>query len=229
MAITYRTSTAGGGTTGTSDRSGGAITPVANDLFIVVGNFAANTNTAPTCTDGNGGTYTLIFAVTYNGGADMCCAFVRNQPLPNTTNTTVTVATGSNTAGEILTLAFSGALRYGAAAIRQWATETGAATATPAPAFALAALTNNCTIAGCGNGTTTGSVLVPNAGWTERHDAAQASPTTGHEVATRDSGFTGTTVTAGGTSASAYAAYVIELDDRAQLAGLGLTMLGAGT
>jgi hypothetical protein len=230
VAITYRTSTAGGGTTGTGNRSGAAITPVANDLFIVVGTFTGCTNTAPTCSDNNNsGTYTRIFAGLYNASADMFCAFVRDTPLPNTTSTTVTVTTGSNTAGEIITIAWSGALRYGGAAIRQWAIqENQASGGTPAPAFLQAALTNNATLAGMANGSTS-PIMTPNASWTERQDANQTSPACAHEVSTRDSGFTGTTITFGATSGSNFGSYAIELDDRAQRAGLDLTLMGVGT
>lgn len=228
MAVTYRTSTAGGGTSGTTDRSGAATTPVVNDLFLVFGAFTGCTNVAPTCTDGNGGTYTRIFAGLYNTSADMFCAFVRDQPLPNTTATTVTVATGSNTAGEVITVALSGALRYGASAIRQWAIQQNqAAAGTPTPAFTLAALTANCTLCGAANGTN--ASITPNASWTERQDVSQATPTTNIEVATRDSGFTGTSIAAAATSASAFGSFAVEIDGRGQTDGLLLMLTGAGS
>jgi hypothetical protein len=208
----FRTSAAGGGTSGSSNRTSTAFSPAVGDLWLVFGHFTTNANLAPTCTDNNGGTYTLIFAGLRDSSTDMFCGFVRDQPFVNTTSTTCTVATGSNDAGAVGVLAFSGSLRYGARAIRQWAIqENQAATGTPGPAFAIAALTGSATIAGCANATATGSILVPNASWTERMDAAQSTPTTGLEVATRDSGFTGTTITAGGTSATAFGSFCVEL------------------
>jgi hypothetical protein len=227
MAITYRTSTAGGGSSGTSDRTGSAITPVVNDLFLVYGGttFTSSPNTSPTCSDNNGGTYTLIYCVVHNTN-DISYLFVRNQPLPNTTSTTVTVATGSNLSGEVVTVAFSGALKYGPRVIRQWANQAAQASGgTPTPAFSLAALTGNCTMWGVANGGAAGSVIVPNASWTERQDVGQTANAIGIEIATRDSGFTGTSVAAGGTSGSNFSSMLVELDGTADVT-YGLMLLG---
>jgi hypothetical protein len=51
--------------------------------------------------------------------------------------------------------------------------------------------------------------------WTERQDVGFANDTNGLEVITRDSGFTGTTMTWGSSSASRFASMIIELDTTA--------------
>lgn len=212
---TYRTSAAGGGTSGSGDRTA-SITPAVGDLLVVIAGTSGNTNAAPTCSDNNGGSssdWTLIGTALKNASADILSVFVRNKLMTNTTSTTVTVATGSNTAGEIVIVALSGMSRVGANAVRSKGFQANqAAAGTPAPALDQAALTGNLTITGCFNATAGGSVVVPNASWTERQDVSQSTPTTGVEVATRDSGFTGTTITAAGTSSTAFASFALEFD-----------------
>jgi len=89
MALTYRTSTAGGGTSGTSNRTA-AITPAVGDLLIVFCAVEGNTQAAPTCSDNNGGgTYTLIGTSLF--GTGIMSVFVRTAKMVNTTSTTVTV------------------------------------------------------------------------------------------------------------------------------------------
>jgi hypothetical protein len=216
MALSFRTSAAGGGTSGTVDRTV-TITPAVGDLFVVFCNVSGNTNASPTCSDNNGGTYDLVLTALKNSSADTLSVFVRRTALPNTTSTVITVATGSNTAGEIIVIAYSGSLRYGSSAIRSKGSQANQASGgTPAPALNIAALTGNPTITCVANGTAGGSVIVPNASWTERQDVSQSTPTTGIEAATRDSGFTGTTITQGGTSSTAFASAAVELDSTNQ-------------
>jgi hypothetical protein len=52
----------------------------------------------------------------------------------------------------------------------------------------------------------------PNASWTEVVDASQSTPTTGYYVQTRDSGFTGTSLTFGNSAVGANGSLLIELD-----------------
>lgn len=215
MAAAYRTSAAGGGNTGTGDRTC-TITPAVNDLFLVFGVFKANTNTTPTCTDANtGGTYDRVFAVLKNSSADMFCCFIRQNLLANTTSTTVTIASGSNSAGEIVVVALSGFFVAGSAAVVQSATQANqAGSTTPAPAFGAAAGASNFILGAVGNGTNP-ATMTPPAGttptWSERQDVGQATNIVGLEVVTATSGFSGTTVTWGGTSASAFASGIVEL------------------
>lgn len=208
---TFRTSAAGGATSGTGNRTA-TITPAIGDLFIVVCGVSVNTNTAPTCSDNNSGAYSLITTARKATSADTMSVFVRNALVPNTTSTVVTVATGSNDSGAVHILAISGMSRTGLDAIVQSARqENQAAAGTPAPAFSASALTGNLTIGAVCNATNPAGMTTP-VGWTERQDTGFNTPPVGLETVTRDSGFTGTTVTWASTSASEFASLIVELD-----------------
>lgn len=213
MAAAYRTSAADGASSGTGNRTC-AITPAVGDLLVVFCNASGNTNATPTCSDNNGsGTYTLITTALKNTSADTLSVFVRTALMVNTTSTTVTVATGSNTAGEIVIVALSGMTQVGAAAVLQSAVQANqAASTTPAPAFSSSALTANVTLGAVANSTATAATMTEPTNWTERQDVGQGSPNTGLEVVSRDSGFTGTTVTWGSASSTAFASVILEMN-----------------
>lgn len=214
MAATFRTSFAGGGTSGSSNRTI-TVTPAVGDFWIVFVNLSGNSGAGPSCSDDNSGTYTKIGNnIPLNASVDRCAVFVRDQRLTNTTSTVITITSGSNTAGEIVVIAYSGgfASATGIRCIRQFAAQSNqAAGGTPAPVFPIAVLTGNPTIGFIGNGSNPAGMTQP-TGWTERQDVGQNNPPTGVEAVTRDSGFTGTTVTWGSTSATAFASFVVEID-----------------
>jgi hypothetical protein len=227
VAVTYRTSATGGSSTGTSNRTA-VITPAVGDLFVVFVCVAANNNDVPTVTDNNGsGTYDRIWVVPITISAinyRLSC-HVRTAKLANTTSTTVTANTGSNTSGSVVVVALAGSPNAGAAAVRQSATQSDQAAGTPAPAFSSAALTGNLTLGAVGNGTNPATMTTP-SGWTERQDVGQASDAHGLEVVSRDSGFTGTTVTWGSSSASRFASGILELESALIISGAGNVATG---
>jgi hypothetical protein len=121
----------------------------------------------------------------------------------------------------------------GAGAIRSWGIQSNQPTATaPAPALSISALTGNTTIGAMANSTNPATMTAP-TNWTERHDVGNTNPTMGLEVATLNSGFTGTTVTWGSNSGSVFASIIIEVDDNIDgtlTKTLGdLTLSSAGT
>jgi hypothetical protein len=133
LAATFRTSAAGGSSTGTSDRTV-TITPVIGDLFVVYCFVAANSNSTPTCSDNNGsGTYDRIDVcnVTIAAIEYRLSVFIRTAKMVNTTSTVITVATGSNTSGEVQVLAFAGMTWTGASAVRSHGTSNNQAIAAP--------------------------------------------------------------------------------------------------
>jgi len=199
MPAAYRAGFVGGSTSGTSNRTV-VVTPVANDLVVVFCMVAANSNTTPTCSDGNtGGTYTRIAALsaTIATISYVLSVFVRDALIPNTTSTTITVATGSNTSGAVHAFAVSGMTKLGAAAVRSSGSQSNAAAATPAPALSQSCLTNNPTFGCVGNGANPATMTAPTS-WTEvaspLMDTGFASDAVGLESVYRNSGFTGTTV-----------------------------------
>lgn len=215
MAITYRDSAADGSSSGTGNRSC-AFTPASGDLLLVFCCVAANTNDTPTCDDDNSdaGTYTRISCRPYLSGGNnyrLSC-FVRNQSMSNTDATTITVATGSNTSGVVIVVAVTGSHRVGSSAVLQSNGQSSqSAGGTPAPAFSSSALTGNLTLTAVGNATTGASVTAP-TNWTERQWISRTSNNVQMSACTRDYGFTGTTITWGGTSATEFASHAIELD-----------------
>jgi hypothetical protein len=208
---TYRASFIGGATSGSSDRTI-TFTPAAGDHLTAFVCTTDNTNNTPTASDNQSGTWSRVGCVAWSASAHRISVFVRDAS-PSAVSHTLTIATGSNTAGAIVVVAYSGMQRYGASSIRSSGSQANqAASSTPAPALNQAALTANATIAMVGSGDTTTTAA---AGWTERQDTSQSTPTCAIEVCTRDSGFTGTTITFGATQSTVYASFAIELDTSA--------------
>lgn len=187
---------------------------IAADLLVVVVVLTGAVAT-PTVTDDQGGTYTEVSGGGFfkNTSADKMWLFVRDSLVPATLSTVITMTSpGGDTGGGLLVYRVTSMSRTGAAAVRQKAGQSNqAAAGTPAPVLPAAALTGNSVIGAVFNATNV-ATLTPPTGWTEKHDTGYATPTTGVETATIDSGFTGTTVTWGSTSASAFASLVAELD-----------------
>ncbi len=191
----------------------GSFATAANDLLVVFV-VATATVAAGGCSDNGGGTYTKITSSTKNASADTLYLFVANQLDPGSATRTVTfTSTGDAATGAvIIVLRVAGMSKTGTAAVRQTAVQNNQASGTtPAPAFAASVLTGNPTVGFVGNATNP-ATMTPPAGWTEQGDVGYATPTTGGEGVSRDSGFSGTTITWGGTSGSAFGDIVAELD-----------------
>lgn len=217
----YRASGSGGGSSGTGNRTVTVTTAIADDLLVVFVNVSANSGTTPTVTDDHAdglGTYTRIGTAAWGNltpSACMSSVFVRDAKLGSTdTSFVITASTGSNTSGVVGWVAIQGMSRAGSSAIRSSGKQESQATGgTPAPALSQAALTGNVTLAACMSEDTT---TTPNASWTERIEANQASPTIAVEVGSRDSGFTGTTITFGAACTSTtWASWALEIDGSA--------------
>jgi len=210
MSATYRTSFAGGDTTGTSDRTL-TIVPAVGDLIVVFVSLTGNVASL-TMTDDNGadGTYTRIASALWATSANNSAVFVRNSLIRNTDSTIITCASGSNTAGALVAVAVSGMTRIGLSAVRSYGLQANQASGgTPTPVLNQSALTTNLTMTAVASADTTSA---PNASWTERQDTSQSTPTTALEVATRDSGFTGTSIAYAASQSADFASFAIELD-----------------
>jgi hypothetical protein len=216
MAAVYRTSAAGGSSSGTGNRTA-TITPAVGDLLIIYCFVAANTNDTPTCSDNNGsGTYDRIDVMNASIAAInyRLSVFIRTALMVNTTSTTVTVATGSNTSGVVHVIAVSGMSRVGTDAVRSKGSQNNQAAGTAAPVLNQSALTGNVTIVAHGSADTTTTAPT---NWTERQDTSQSNDTVALENATRDSGFTGTAITFGAASSTVFCSHALELDGSALL------------
>jgi hypothetical protein len=205
-------------TTNVTSYAGTAFTPAANELCV-----AFVTVTASRIDSGNGraalsdtqnlGWVLVDFALKATS-ADSCYVFVASKLAANSATTPTFDCTGdAGTGATIQVFGISGMTRTGIDAVRQTAKQSnGAAAATPAPVFASACLTGNVVAGIVNNAGTAGSVETPPAGWTEGDDTGYITPSTGAEYAFINSGFTGTTVTWGAASATAFCALVIEFD-----------------
>lgn len=189
----------------------------AGDLLVVVCLLTGAT-TPPTVTDDNGsGTYVEVTGGGFvkNASADKVTIFVRTALVPATLSTIITMTSpGGDTGGGLLVYRVTGMTRTGQAAVRQVAGQSNqAASGTPAPVFPQACLTTNSVIGAVLNETNP-ATITPTASpvFTEKHDTGYATPTTGIETQTLDSGFTGTTLTWGGTSATQFASIAAELE-----------------
>ncbi len=191
-------------------------TPAVGDLILLI---VANTGTTAdiTPTDNNSdtlGNYSLLAGAVKNSSADGLQIFARNALIGSASSTVFTQAPGTTTGGGLIALKVTGMARVGASAARQSATQSNqAASGTPTPVLGLAASTINALVGAIFNATNP-ATMTPRSGWSERSDVGYATPTTGLEVISIDSGETATSIAWGGTSASAFAALVVELDIR---------------
>lgn len=213
-AATFRVATAD--TTALSAYPAASFTPAIGDL-IVVFVAASGTVAAGTCSSTGSGatTFSLVTSGTANGAADTNYCFISNTYVTDTDGHVVTFdCTGDPATGAIVAcFTVSDVPRVGLDAIRQSAKQDTTAAGTPAPAFGAAALTGNPTLGMVGNGTNPAGMTPPTS-WTESSgaDVGYGTPATGLEAVFRNSGFTGTTVTWGSASASAFGSIIIELD-----------------
>lgn len=206
------------GSTSVGPISSGAFTPTAGDLLVAfcgavgtdgvgatvtsTGNTASWTNVADILlnTAGNGGRLTVWVQTA------LCTAV--------STNVTLTQGADNSTGNHIFIYRIAGMTNTGSAAVRQQAEEPDHAAGTPQPtALASSAITTNPTIVAVHDEATSVGWTAPTS-WTESAagERAFSTPSSRMEVAHRNSGFTGTTVTWGSASSGEYASIVMEFD-----------------
>lgn len=202
-------------------------TPAVNDLIVIVAGHSGNTSVSPP-TDDQGGTYTLIASAVKNTGADILGVFVRDALIPSASSTTFSHAPGSSSGGGLAVIKITGMTRFGLSAIRQSAVQNNQAGGTVAtPVFSTAVLTTNAVIGALLNATTPASVSPRSSpSYSELLDVGYSTPTTGLQVMRINSGETGTSIAWNGTSPSAFASLVVELDTSAVTSS---TASGTGT
>lgn len=207
-------------TTNATSYASPSFTPTARDLLVLFVPTSGTTATGTATASANGITFTKVGQATKGAGPDTLYCFIANQLVPPSpaSMTTTFDCTGDTASGAIVCIALvSGMSRAGLSAIRTIAgvqqvdDDSGVAGGVaPSTVFPANALTTNPTIQGVL--TTVGSGSTPPTNWTERVDATYATPTTGGGYSSRDSGFTGTTITLGSTANGNCCAYAIELD-----------------
>lgn len=199
-----------------------AFTPVAGDLLVVFASASTSVAAVPTLTSSVGLTFQLVRSQLFRASVDISYVFVANELAAASSQTvTFNTPTDVNTGCIVYVAAVAGMTRTGLWAVRQTAgTSNGTLGTTPAPAFPAAVDTGNPTLGSIMNATNP-SAMTPPTSWTEgTADLGYATPTSGGEYVFRNSGFTGTTVTWESTSATAFAALIVELDATAMPAGV---------
>lgn len=213
-AVTDALTTAIASTTNAATYLSGSFTPTTGNLLVAFAGATGSTGANATMTDSLGIGWTLIASCVKATSADTLYVFVSNRFATGSAMTVTFHTSGGGTAsGCIIFVAqVTSMTRAAKDASRQTAVQSNqAAAGTPGPAFGVSALTGNPTLGCIFNATNPATMTTP-TNWTERQDVGYATPTTGGEYVTRDSGFTGTTVTWGSTSGSAFCSLIIELD-----------------
>lgn len=213
--VTHRVTTAD---TGGLPNTSGAFTPAVGDLLVVLVCVTNSTGASGFTFSSSIGGLTFSIARQIAGilsGAIWLLVADRLIAGGEDISQTVTIDTAPAGNGSVISVfSVSGMSNVGLSAVRQSAEQTGGGVgATPAPAFSGAALTTN-PVLGIVMNTTNPAGLTAPSGWTEPAggDTGYSSPTTGCEVCFRSSGETGTTITWGSTSATAFSAGIMELD-----------------
>lgn len=201
-------------TTNATSYSFASFTPVADDLLVVFVDITGTTDIATVTSTGNTAAWTKILAVARTANNGFVWLFIQNALCTATaTVVTVNVTADAGTGCTAECFRVSGMTKVGSTnAAKQTGSQSNAAAATtPAPAFPAAALTQNPTLGMVANATSPAG-LTPPTNWTESIDVGHTTPTAGGETVFRNSGFTGTTITWGSTSASAFSDIIVELD-----------------
>lgn len=188
-------------------------TPALLDLIVLIVASSGNVaNVAPT--DTQGGIYDRVNTCVKATSVDTMQAWVRRTPIQFATSTTFSHAPGTSTGGGLAVLKVTGVSRSGLAAIRQSAIQSNqAAAGTPTPALGGVALTTNPIIGAVFNATSPATMTARGTpAYTELSDIGYATPTTGLEVMSIDSGETGSSIAWGSTSASAFCSIALEVD-----------------
>lgn len=192
------------------------ITPAVGDLLVVTVVTSATVAAGGVTSTGSGATaFDKITSTTHVAGSTMYL-FVSTSLVTAADSHVVTfTCTGDAATGAVVTIhSLAGMTKTGAGAVRQFAVQANqAAGGTPAPAFSNTTQATSALIGVIGNSTAPAG-MTPPADWTEQAqaDTGYTSPNTGSETAYRNSGFAGTTVTWGSTSASGFGAIIAEFD-----------------
>lgn len=194
----------------------GAFTPSANDLLLAVAVVTGQAN-GGTFSDSQGLGWTQVQATVQNGSADSLVMAVANNLTANSSMTVTFTPAGAPTSTGIAmsVVRIGGMSRTGASAIRQSGKQdNGAAAGTPTVTWGSTSLSANLCYAAVGNGSNPPSITQP-SGWFGNNNTGYTTPTTGIEDFRINSNFTNSTVTWGGTSATAFSAIAAELDTSA--------------
>jgi len=195
----------------------GAFTPAVGDLLVAC-------VVAPSCvapgsfTTSAGITFTKITSATKASSNDTLYLFVADSLVASAVSQTATFdCTGDPATGAFIdVLSVQGLSRAGASAVVQSGVQNNISSGgTPSITLGAAASSSNPLIGFVGNASSPAGITQP-SGWTEQFDGTGfTSPTTGLEVVSIDSGFSGSTITWASTSATSFGAVAVEFNTSA--------------
>lgn len=210
--------------TGNTPNASGNITYGADELLIVFVSVEASVEATKTLTPASitgVSSFTQVRREAHQSSTASLYVYVADQLTTGSGSTgTVTIESGADAgAGSIISVyTIAGMSRAGASAVRQSAGQSNQGSGTPAPAFASSALTGNVCLGAVYNATNPAGMTPPGS-WTEGGDSGYTTgQVSGLETCHRNSGETGTTITWGSSSASAFASAIVELDASAAVA-----------
>lgn len=206
---THRVSTAS--TTNAATYVSGSFTPAAGDLIFVFVTVTGDVG-AGSLTDSQGLNFQEVDQEQKNTSVDTTYCFIAIKLAANSAMTVTYATNNGNASGAVIDVySVSGMSRVGQAAALQIAGLSNQATATPAMSFGNTVQTGNVTL-GVISSARNPAAMTPPTSWTEGSDTGYATPTTGEESVFRNSGFTGSTITWGNSTGSAWCGIIIELD-----------------
>lgn len=192
-----------------------AFTPAVGDLLVLVlGASGIGGAFFPVITCDNGISFSFVA-----GAVPRMDVYIADQLVSAAVAHNITLDyTGDPTTGQnAQVLRVSGMTRTGISAIRQILnTDNGVSGTAPAVTLAAACLTSNPTIFAARAAIAAPFFSEP-ASWTELDDNGFTTPTASQAVCSRDSGYTGSSFTAGATVAASWSAIAIEFDSSASV------------
>lgn len=161
---------------------------------------------APTMTNSEGTTMTLIDRQEFNA-ASIMCTFEAQANSAAASQTVTFDCTGDD--GSAFIIYVWEISDFGS--VVQIASTEGGTDTVPAVTMGAAFDTNNCGIGMCGSNVNSTTYFTPPTNWTEDDEEGRSTPATNAEAIHRNSGETGSTITWGFTSANLWVAVVAEI------------------
>jgi len=172
-------------------------TPAIGDLIIVIaGASGSGTQTCAVTDDNSSGTYTASQSASRGvGPLNKLTTFYRDEFITAASSTIFTATITNDTGGGLAVFSLSGMYIAGVLARRSQNAQNNQAAGTPSLPVGTGGFgPRDPGIGYVITGSNSAANSAPPSGWTERYDQGYNNPTSGIEVVTIDSGFSGSTV-----------------------------------
>ena len=214
MAVTFAIGTPS--TTNASSYATASFTPAIGDLLLIFVQVTGATGASPSLVDSlKELSYAMISNVLKNSSADTVYTFIALNVTKTGTARTITFNTSgaaTATGACVQVYRISTQSRVGLDAVRQVVSQPNqAAAGTPTPIFSKTTITTNPCFTAIGNETDPPGLTAPTT-WTSDSSIGYATPTSGGQCCHIATGFSGTSVIWGNTSATAFGSVAVEID-----------------